>query len=67
MYTAADVLIGPVAALHAHILVLEMLLWERGPGRGLSGPHAERARATAPPAANQCLYNGFWPPDWCGG
>ncbi|MFE3743345.1 DUF1304 domain-containing protein [Streptomyces sp. NPDC059134] len=59
MQTAAHILVGLVAALHAYILVLEMFLWERAPGRGLSGFDAEMARATAPLAANQGLYNGF--------
>ncbi|MDK9496025.1 DUF1304 domain-containing protein [Streptomyces katrae] len=59
METTATVLVGLVAALHAYILVLEMFLWERAPGRGLSGFDAELARATAPLAANQGLYNGF--------
>lgn len=55
----ANVLVGLVAALHAYILVLEMFLWERPPGRDLSGFDATMARATAPLAANQGLYNGF--------
>ncbi|WP_354643387.1 DUF1304 domain-containing protein [Kitasatospora camelliae] len=55
----ADVLVGLVAALHGYFLVLEMFLWQRGPGRGLSGFDADLARATAPLAANQGLYNGF--------
>ena len=59
MHTLASILVGFVAALHAYILVLEMFLWERKPGRGLSGFDAETARATAPLAANQGLYNGF--------
>ncbi|MEU3917063.1 DUF1304 domain-containing protein [Streptomyces sp. NPDC029004] len=59
MNTTANVLVGLVAALHIYILVLEMFLWERGPGRELSGFDAEMARATAPLAANQGLYNGF--------
>ncbi|MEV5974866.1 DUF1304 domain-containing protein [Streptomyces sp. NPDC051921] len=59
METTADVLVGLIAALHAYILVLEMFLWERGPGRKLSGFDAALARATAPLAANQGLYNGF--------
>ncbi|MFJ8210586.1 DUF1304 domain-containing protein [Streptomyces sp. NPDC096033] len=59
METTATVLVGLVAALHAYILVLEMFLWERAPGRKLSGFDAELARATAPLAANQGLYNGF--------
>lgn len=59
METTAHVLVGLVAALHAYILVLEMFLWERKPGRALSGFDADMARATAPLAANQGLYNGF--------
>ncbi|MET9730583.1 DUF1304 domain-containing protein [Streptomyces sp. NPDC006458] len=59
MTTTAHVLVGLVAALHAYILVLEMFLWERKPGRELSGFDADMARATAPLAANQGLYNGF--------
>ncbi|MEV7567462.1 DUF1304 domain-containing protein [Streptomyces tanashiensis] len=59
METTANVLVGLVAALHVYILVLEMFLWERGPGRKLSGFDATLARATAPLAANQGLYNGF--------
>ncbi|MFJ3881666.1 DUF1304 domain-containing protein [Streptomyces sp. NPDC090077] len=59
MGTTATVLVGLVAALHVYFLVLEMFLWERPPGRKLSGFDAELARATAPLAANQGLYNGF--------
>ncbi len=59
METTATVLVGLVAALHGYFLVLEMFLWERAPGRKLSGFDAELARATAPLAANQGLYNGF--------
>jgi len=59
METVANVLVGLVAALHAYILVLEMFLWEKKPGRGLHGFSPEMARATASLAANQGLYNGF--------
>ncbi|MGW1728993.1 DUF1304 domain-containing protein [Streptomyces sp. NPDC002306] len=59
MDTVAQVLVGLVAALHVYILVLEMFLWQRKPGRGLHGFDPEMARATAPLAANQGLYNGF--------
>ncbi|GAA3049265.1 DUF1304 domain-containing protein [Kitasatospora albolonga] len=59
MNLLANVLVGLVAALHMWILVLEMFLWERAPGRGLSGFDAAMAKATAPLAANQGLYNGF--------
>ncbi|MFI6564180.1 DUF1304 domain-containing protein [Streptomyces sp. NPDC050534] len=59
METTANVLVGLVAALHAYFLVLEMFLWERPPGRKLSGFDAALARDTARLAANQGLYNGF--------
>ncbi|WP_037604177.1 DUF1304 domain-containing protein [Streptacidiphilus rugosus] len=59
MNTVANVLVGLVAALHVYILVLEMFLWEKKPGRELSGFDAALARTTAPLAANQGLYNGF--------
>ncbi|MCZ4611754.1 DUF1304 domain-containing protein [Streptomyces sp. Lzd4kr] len=59
MHAISVVLVAVMALLHAYILVLEMFLWQRGPGRGLSGFDAEMARATAPLAANQGLYNGF--------
>ncbi|MER5204694.1 DUF1304 domain-containing protein [Streptomyces sp. NPDC002825] len=59
MGTIANVLVALVAALHAYILVLEMFLWEKKPGRSLSGFDADMARATAGLAANQGLYNGF--------
>ncbi len=59
MRTAANVLVVLVAALHLYFLVLEMFLWQRRPGRELSGFDADLARTTAPLAANQGLYNGF--------
>ncbi|MER5981419.1 DUF1304 domain-containing protein [Streptomyces sp. NPDC001857] len=59
METVAQVLVGLVAALHFYILVLEMFLWQKKPGRALHGFDSEMARATAPMAANQGLYNGF--------
>ncbi|MFI1561946.1 DUF1304 domain-containing protein [Streptomyces sp. NPDC020490] len=59
METLAHVLVGLVAALHAYFLVMEMFLWQRKPGRALHGFDPEMARATAPLAANQGLYNGF--------
>ncbi|MEU3184185.1 DUF1304 domain-containing protein [Streptomyces sp. NPDC006923] len=59
MQTAANVLTALVAAFHIYVLVLEMFLWERKPGRELSGFDADMARATATLAANQGLYNGF--------
>ncbi|MFF2204776.1 DUF1304 domain-containing protein [Streptomyces sp. NPDC058145] len=59
MELVAKVLVGLVAALHVYILVLEMFLWQRQPGRSLHGFGPDLARATAPLAANQGLYNGF--------
>ncbi|MDX3854494.1 DUF1304 domain-containing protein [Streptomyces sp. AK02-01A] len=59
MQTAAHVLTALVAAFHIYVMVLEMFLWERKPGRELSGFDADMARATATLAANQGLYNGF--------
>ncbi|MFF3515655.1 DUF1304 domain-containing protein [Streptomyces sp. NPDC002573] len=59
MEIVANVLVGLVALLHAYILAMEMFLWEKKPGRGLHGFAPEMARATAPMAANQGLYNGF--------
>ncbi|GAA1264583.1 DUF1304 domain-containing protein [Kitasatospora nipponensis] len=59
MQTTANILVGLVAALHGYFLVLEMFLWQRGPGRRLSGFDAATARQTATLAANQGLYNGF--------
>lgn len=59
MQTAAQILVVLVAALHGYFLVLEMFLWERRPGRRLSGFDADTARVTAVLAANQGLYNGF--------
>jgi putative membrane protein len=59
MQTTANILTGLVAALHAYFLILEMFLWQKKPGRELSGFDADMARATAPLAANQGLYNGF--------
>lgn len=59
MSTTAQILVALVAVFHVYVMVLEMFLWERGPGRSLSGFDAGMARATAPLAANQGLYNGF--------
>ncbi|MDI5962587.1 DUF1304 domain-containing protein [Streptomyces sp. SL13] len=59
MNTIAIVLVALVAVLHVYFLVLEMFLWQKAPGRALSGFDADLARTTAPLAANQGLYNGF--------
>lgn len=59
MDTAANVVIGIVAALHVYFLVLEMFLWRTPKGRATFGMTREHADATATLAANQGLYNGF--------
>lgn len=55
----ANVLVGLVAAIHLHIVVLEMFLWDRPYGRRVFGHSAEFAAASKVLAANQGLYNGF--------
>ncbi|MFD8091633.1 DUF1304 domain-containing protein [Streptomyces malaysiensis] len=59
MRILAEVLVGAVAVLHAYIMVLEMVFWQRPRGRTAFGMDEETARITAPLAANQGLYNGF--------
>jgi putative membrane protein len=59
MSTAANILIGLVAALHAWFLVLEMFLWDKPAGLRAFGQTLERARQSKVLAANQGLYNGF--------
>lgn len=59
MTTAADVIVGLVALLHAYFLVLEMFLWETRFGRRVFGTTPEFAAASKVLAANQGLYNGF--------
>ncbi|MEU3862552.1 DUF1304 domain-containing protein [Streptomyces sp. NPDC028722] len=59
MGTVANGLVALVAAEHVYILVLEMFLWQRRPGRSFHGFDRDTARTTAPLAANQGLYNGF--------
>ncbi len=59
MKTAADVMIGLVALLHAYFLVLEMFLWNTPFGRSVFRTTPEFAGATKSLAANQGLYNGF--------
>jgi putative membrane protein len=59
MKLLSDVLVGVVAAIHAYIVVLEMLLWQKPIGRRVFGTTAEQAAQTATLAANQGLYNGF--------
>jgi len=59
MTTAANIVIGIVALLHAYFLVLEMFLWDKPFGRRVFGTTPEFAAASRVLAANQGLYNGF--------
>jgi putative membrane protein len=59
MSTAAALVVGLVAALHAYFLVLEMFLWDKPAGLRAFGNTREAAVATKVLAANQGLYNGF--------
>jgi putative membrane protein len=55
----ANVLVGLVALIHAYIVVLEMVLWDKPFGRKVFGSTPEFAAASKVLAANQGLYNGF--------
>jgi putative membrane protein len=57
--TAANILVGLVALLHAYFLVLEMFLWDKPRGMRTFGTTPEYAAASKTLAANQGLYNGF--------
>ncbi|WP_017536765.1 DUF1304 domain-containing protein [Nocardiopsis halophila] len=59
MTIAATAALLLIAALHAYILVLEMLLWTAPRTRAVFGTTAEFAASTRAMAANQGLYNGF--------
>src|SRR5258707_15539659 len=59
MTATANALVGLVAAEHLWFLVLEMFLWTRPIGLRTFRQSEEKARASAPLAANQGLYNGF--------
>ena len=59
MSTAANIVIGLVALLHAGFLVLEMFLWDKPLGRRIFRTDAAYAAASKTLAANQGLYNGF--------
>ena len=55
----ANLLVAFVALQHVGFLVLEMFLWTKPAGRRIFRQTEEQARASAPLAANQGLYNGF--------
>jgi putative membrane protein len=59
MTTAANIVIGLVALLHAWFMVLEMFLWDKPYGRRTFRTTPEFAAASRSLAANQGLYNGF--------
>jgi putative membrane protein len=59
MATAANIMIGLIALLHAYFLVLEMFLWDKPFGRRVFKTTPEFAAASKNLAANQGLYNGF--------
>lgn len=59
MTTLAQLAVGLVALLHAWFLVLEMFLWTKPFGRRVFHLSADYAKASAPLAKNQGLYNGF--------
>ena len=59
MSTAANIVIGLVALLHAWFMVLEMFLWDKPYGRRVFKTTPEFAAASKTLAANQGLYNGF--------
>jgi putative membrane protein len=59
MTTAANIVVGLVAVLHAYFLVLEMFLWDKPAGLRAFGQSLEQAQASKVLAANQGLYNGF--------
>ena len=59
MSTAANIVIGLVALLHAYFMVLEMALWDKPYGRRVFRTTPEFAAASKKLAANQGLYNGF--------
>ncbi|MEO8883475.1 MAG: DUF1304 domain-containing protein [Devosia sp.] len=54
-----NVLVVIVALIHAYIVVLEMVLWDKPQGMKAFGTTAEFARESKTLAANQGLYNGF--------
>jgi putative membrane protein len=54
-----NILTGVVAAIHAYIVLLEMVLWDTPRGRKAFGMTAEFSVASKVLAANQGLYNGF--------
>lgn len=59
MKLAANIFTAIVMLEHVYILVLEMFLWTSPIGMKAFNLTEEFAKASAPLAANQGLYNGF--------
>jgi putative membrane protein len=55
----SNALVALVAIEHLGFLVLEMFFWTKPAGRRVFRLTPEKARDSAPLAANQGLYNGF--------
>lgn len=55
----ANLVVLLIALLHGYILVLEMFFWTTPRAMRAFGTSLEFAKASAPLAANQGLYNGF--------
>ena len=59
MMIIAKILVGLVAFLHVHFLILEMFLWDKPYGLKTFGHNREYAKASKTLAMSQGLYNGF--------
>ncbi|MCM0607007.1 MAG: DUF1304 domain-containing protein [Xanthomonadaceae bacterium] len=59
MDTLSTVLVALVGILHIYFLYLEMFMWKKPIGLKTFRMSPEKAKMTAPLAANQGLYNGF--------
>ena len=59
MNLITNIMIGSTALLHLGFLTIEMLLWDKPPGRSVFRTTAEFAAQSKTLAANQGLYNGF--------
>ncbi|GAA4603865.1 putative membrane protein [Actinoplanes octamycinicus] len=59
MIIVGNILVALVALIHLYILVLEMFLWTKPPGRKAFNLTPEFAEQTKVLGLNQGLYNGF--------
>ncbi|RYG01473.1 MAG: DUF1304 domain-containing protein [Chitinophagaceae bacterium] len=55
----STIFIAFIGLLHVYILILEMFLWDKSPGRKAFGHSQEMASESKVLAANQGLYHGF--------